>query len=158
MRHPGGADAGVAGERRVVVPLKAVAGVVVGALVVAAVAVLWPAGGAPSGGAPDAAGSTGVTTAGAGADTPGEPVRVHDLRLRDDGGTLAVTWAALQSRAVVALSRAGEPAVVVAEVPPGTTSYVVKGVDPVAAYCVVVGPVDAAVAVTAGTSVCTARP
>ncbi|MEV0129475.1 tetratricopeptide repeat protein [Dactylosporangium sp. NPDC050688] len=158
MRHPGGADAAVVGERRVVVPLKAVAGVVVGALLVAAVSVFWPSGGAPSSGAADGAGSTGVTTVGAGADAGGEPVRVHDLRLRDDGATLAVTWAALQSRAVVALSRAGEPAVVVAEVPPGTTSYVVKGVDPVAAYCVVVGPVDAAVAVTAGTSVCTARP
>ena len=165
-------------------PLKAVAGLVVGALVIAAVSVFWPSGGAadrsarqPAGATPsvgagssaapvDGAGAAGANGgAGAngagvgqgGAGAGGEPVRVQDLRLRDDGTALAVSWTGLQSRAVVALSRAGGPAVVVAEVPPGTTSYVVKGVDPAAAYCVVVGPVDATVAVTPGTSVCTGR-
>lgn len=98
-------------------------------------------------------GQAGGTAGGA----AGEQTRVQNLRLQDDGTALAVTWTPLGSTAVVALSRAGGPAVVVAEVPAGTASYVVKGVDPVAAYCVVVGPVDAAVAVTAGTSVCTGR-
>jgi tetratricopeptide (TPR) repeat protein len=174
--HPEVVGAAVAGERRVVVPLKAVAGLAVGALVIAAVSVLWPSGGAPerTAGQSSSAGAAGSAGAGAsgpagaagaagsgggagqgGAGAGGEPVRVRDLRLRDDGTALAVTWTALRSRVVVALSRAGGPAVVVAEVPPGTTSYVVKGVDPAAAYCVVVGPVDAVVAVTPGTSVCT---
>lgn len=151
------------GERRFVVPLKAVAGIAVGALLIAAVSVLWPSGDAPdrsagsvpSTGATEANGRSGA--AGQGGAGAGGPVRVLDLRLRDDGTALAVTWTGLQDKAVVALSRAGGPAVVVAEVPPGTTSYVVKGVDPAAAYCVVVGPVDATVAVTPGASVCTGQ-
>ncbi|WP_433217645.1 tetratricopeptide repeat protein [Dactylosporangium sp. CS-047395] len=80
---------------------------------------------------------------------------VHDLTLADGGGTLTVHWAALPVGVVIALSRAGEPPAVVDTVPPGTTEYVVHDVDPKAAYCVVLGPVDEAVSVTAATSVCT---
>ncbi|MEV0563446.1 tetratricopeptide repeat protein [Dactylosporangium sp. NPDC050588] len=149
------------GERRVVVPLKAVVAVAAGALVVAAVSIPWGQGGAPDRTtAKPPAGPTGTAAPRAGEEAAagqgeGAPARVRDLRLRDDGTALAVTWTGLESTAVVALSRDGGPAVVLAQVPPGTTSYVVKGVDPVVAYCVVVGPVDAAAAVTPGASVCT---
>ncbi|MEV4138033.1 tetratricopeptide repeat protein [Dactylosporangium sp. NPDC049742] len=149
-----------AGERRVAVPLKAVVAVAAGALVIAAVSIPWSQGGAPDRTtAKPPAGPTGTAAPRAGAEAAGQgagaPTRVRDLRLRDDGTALAVTWTGLEGAAVVALSRDGGPAVVLAEVPPGTTSYVVKGVDPVVAYCVVVGPVDAAAAVTPGASVCT---
>ncbi|WP_433058227.1 tetratricopeptide repeat protein [Dactylosporangium sp. CS-033363] len=80
---------------------------------------------------------------------------VQDLTLADGGTTLTVHWTALPVGVVIALSRAGEPPAVVDTVPPGTTEYVVHDVDPKAAYCVVLGPVDEAVSVTAATSVCT---
>ncbi|MFF5232259.1 tetratricopeptide repeat protein [Dactylosporangium sp. NPDC000521] len=164
-----------AGERRVVVPLKAVVAVAAGALAIAAVSILWreaadrttantpglagPAGTFATSAGTSAGTSPGTSGAAAGDGAAGRgggaPVSVRDLRLRDDGTALAVTWTGLESKVVVALSRAGGPAVVLAEVPPGTTSYVVKDVDPAVAYCVVVGPVDAAAAVTPGASVCT---
>ncbi|GAA1515999.1 hypothetical protein GCM10009827_033390 [Dactylosporangium maewongense] len=157
---PGGRGR-AAGERRVVVPLKAVVAVAAGALVIAAVSIPWGQGGAPDRTtAKPPAGPTGTAAPRAGEEAAagqgeGGPARVRDLRLRDDGTALAVTWTGLEGTAVVALSRDGGPAVVLAQVPPGTTSYVVKGVDPMVAYCVVVGPVDAAAAVTPGASVCT---
>ncbi|MFG2039194.1 hypothetical protein [Dactylosporangium sp. NPDC048998] len=80
---------------------------------------------------------------------------VRDLRLRDGRTELIVTWAALPVTVVVALSRAEAPTAVVTTVPPGTARYVIRDVDPGVPYCVVVGPVDEAVAVTPATSVCT---
>ncbi|GAA0744991.1 tetratricopeptide repeat protein [Dactylosporangium roseum] len=94
-----------------------------------------------------------------GASDPGIPVAggsvIRDLRLQDRGDSLAVTWTDPHSAAVVALSRAGAPAVVLATVPAGTSSYVVRDVEPGVAYCVVVGPVDETLAMTATASVCT---
>jgi hypothetical protein len=80
---------------------------------------------------------------------------VRDLQLRDGGRELTVTWAALPVTVVVALSRAGGAATVLGTVPPGTGEYVVRGIDPKAAYCVVLGPVDEAVSITPATSACT---
>ncbi|HTJ40207.1 MAG TPA: tetratricopeptide repeat protein [Dactylosporangium sp.] len=84
------------------------------------------------------------------------PVTVTQLRLRDEGAQLTVTWLPLPVTMVVALSKAGAPAVVIARVPPGTGEYVIRGVDPKTRYCVVVGALDDTVAVTPATSVCTA--
>jgi hypothetical protein len=56
---------------------------------------------------------------------------------------------------VVALARDDGPPAVLATLPPRTERYVVANVDPRAAYCVVVGPVDEGAAVTPATSVCT---
>ncbi|WP_432987770.1 hypothetical protein [Dactylosporangium sp. CA-233914] len=80
---------------------------------------------------------------------------IRDLRLRDGGKELTVTWAALPVTIVVALSRAGAPATVLGTVPPGTAEYVVRGVDPAVAYCVVVGPLQESVSMTLAASVCT---
>ncbi|WP_426511127.1 tetratricopeptide repeat protein [Dactylosporangium sp. McL0621] len=92
----------------------------------------------------------------AGRSAPPSPFVVQDLQLRDGGRELTVTWTALPVSVVVALSRGGDPATVMATVPPGTTEYVVRDVDPAAAYCVVLGPVDEAVSITPATSACTA--
>ncbi|MEU7871977.1 tetratricopeptide repeat protein [Dactylosporangium sp. NPDC049140] len=92
----------------------------------------------------------------AGRSAPPSPFVVQDLQLRDGGRELTVTWTALPVSVVVALSRGGDPATVLATVPPGTTEYVVRDVDPAAAYCVVLGPVDEAVSITPATSACTA--
>ncbi|WP_433614775.1 hypothetical protein ACQP2P_09540 [Dactylosporangium sp. CA-139114] len=84
------------------------------------------------------------------------PFAVAGLRIEDRGRELTVTWAALPVSVVIALSRAGGPASVLGTLPPGTTEYVVRDVDPAAAYCVVLGPVDEAVSITPATSACTA--
>jgi hypothetical protein len=83
------------------------------------------------------------------------PVTVGQLRLRDDGTQLTVTWLPVPVTMVVALSKADAPAVVIARVPPDTQEYVIRGVDPKARYCVVVGALDDRVAITPATSVCT---
>jgi len=79
------------------------------------------------------------------------------VRLRDEGTALAVSWTGLRATVVVALSRDGAPAVVVASVPPDTTEYVVRDVDPAVEYCVVVGPLSDAASLSRATSVCTGR-
>nr|BFE62228.1 hypothetical protein GCM10020063_067540 [Dactylosporangium thailandense] len=84
------------------------------------------------------------------------PFAVAGLRIEDGGRELTVTWAALPVSVVIALSRAGGPAAVLGTLPPGTAEYVVRDVDPAAAYCVVLGPVDEAVSITPATSACTA--
>ncbi|GAA2621366.1 hypothetical protein GCM10010399_60540 [Dactylosporangium fulvum] len=138
---------------RFVVPLKAVAVVVVGALVLAGLAIRRAE-------RPDRQGPSTAASVPASAPVPsGTPATsgpaVRDLRLQDRGDTLAVSWTDLRSAAVVALSRAGAPAVVLATVPAGTSSYVVRDVEPGVAYCVVVGPVDETRAMTPTASVCT---
>ncbi|MFI5908981.1 tetratricopeptide repeat protein [Dactylosporangium sp. NPDC051541] len=80
---------------------------------------------------------------------------VRDLQVQAAGKELTVTWVALPVSVVVALSRGGAPATVLGTVPPGTTRYVVKDIDPSAAYCVVLGPVNEAVTITPATSACT---
>jgi hypothetical protein len=96
--------------------------------------------------APTASGSAAVADAVA---------KVRDLRLRDEGTVLTVSWTGLGATVVVALSRDGAPAVVLGSVPPGTSEYVIPRVEPGVAYCVVVGPVDEAAAMTLAASVCT---
>lgn len=143
-------------ERRFVVPLQAVAAIVVLALVLAGVSILRDerAAGPARAHATQTAGATNPA-----ATEPPSPAveadRVRDLTLRDQGTSLAVSWTGLQAPVVVALSRAGAPAVVLASVPPGTSEFLVRGIEPGVAYCVVVGAVDAAVAMTPATSVCT---
>ncbi|WP_238014031.1 tetratricopeptide repeat protein [Dactylosporangium sp. AC04546] len=131
--------------RRVVVPLQAVVAVVVVALLVAGLSI-WrevSTGRARDGGAqPSTSGASGA------------PV-VRDLRLQDQGNALSVSWSDPRVTLVVAVSRAGGPAVVLATVPPGTSSYVVRGVEPGVAYCVVVGPVDVTQVMTPAQTVCT---
>ena len=79
------------------------------------------------------------------------------VRLRDQGTTLAVSWTGAGASVVVALSRAGAPAVVLANLPPETSEYVVRGIEPDVEYCVVVGPVSENQSVSRATSVCTGR-
>ncbi|MEV8512619.1 tetratricopeptide repeat protein [Dactylosporangium sp. NPDC051484] len=164
---------------RSVWPLLSVVVVVLGAAVLA-VLLVWhrparapspqaansPAAGGTAVSSPAATGAAGTLPAAvasppsssvAVASPPSSPaaVVVRDLRLRDGRTELTVTWTALPVTVVVALSRAEAPAVVVTTVPPGTARYVIRGVDPGVPYCVVVGPVDEAVALTPATSVCT---
>ncbi|GAA3270360.1 tetratricopeptide repeat protein [Dactylosporangium vinaceum] len=80
---------------------------------------------------------------------------VRDLKVQPGGRELVVTWAALPVSVVVALSRAGAPATVLGTVPPGTSRYVVKDIDPAGAYCVVLGPVNETVNIAPATSACT---
>ncbi|WP_433085175.1 hypothetical protein ACQP1P_09790 [Dactylosporangium sp. CA-052675] len=103
-------------------------------------------------GPPDPFSASGPTSAASSA----APFTVAGLRIEDGGRELTVTWAALPVSVVIALSRAGGPATVLGTLPPGTTEYVVRDVDPTAAYCVVLGPVDEAVSITPATSACTA--
>jgi hypothetical protein len=77
--------------------------------------------------------------------------------LRDDGQSLTVTWAAQRLSVVVALSRAGGTPVVIAALPPGATSYVVRGLERGVQYCVVIGTAADGAAMSAATSVCTRR-
>lgn len=77
--------------------------------------------------------------------------------LKDDGESLTVTWAAQPLDVVVALSRAGGAPTVVADLPAGATSYVVRGLDRTARYCVVIGTVVDGAPLSAATSVCTRR-
>jgi hypothetical protein len=168
------ADDELAGQGvRVIFPVKAVVIVVVLALVLAALSI-WrthdsgkaagPAGPGPGAGASTGApigASTGAVPAsagpGAGASggVDGATESVQDLRLRDDRTVLTVTWTGLPATVVVALSKAGGPPVVLASMPPGTSEYVVRGVEPGVAYCVVVGSVDERAAISPAASVCT---
>jgi hypothetical protein len=77
--------------------------------------------------------------------------------LKDDGESLTVTWAAQPLEVVVALSRAGGAPTVLADLPAGATSYVVRGLDRAAQYCVVIGTVVDGAPLSAATSVCTSR-
>jgi hypothetical protein len=133
--------------------VRVLVGVVVGGVLVAVagLALLRPdADGAPGSAVPGT--STGPVT------QTGRPARPgFDVRLRDDGTALAVSWSGQRASVVVALSRAGAPAVVLANLPPETVEYVVRDVDPGVDYCVVVGPLSDTATVSAATSVCTRR-
>jgi hypothetical protein len=138
------AVADVSARSRPVWPLLSVVVLLISGAAVLAVLFLWRPSGpsaAPAARPPSTAAPTGFV--------------VRDLRLRDDGRELTVTWAALPVTVVVALSRAGAAATVLGTVPPGTGEYVVRGIDPKAPYCVVLGPLDEAVSITPATSACT---
>jgi hypothetical protein len=150
-----------------------VAGVLAVALVAALVTALMVTAGWPgSGRHPTGSGPT-AGTAGRGAAAPGNadassaapsspspdrpPLRVD---LRDDGTKLVATWGVLPggpAPIVVALSRAGQPATVVADLPAGATGYTVTKVDPRVEYCVIVAAVYPGETASGATSVCTQR-
>jgi hypothetical protein len=149
-----------------------VAGVLAVAVVAALVAALMVTAGWPgSRRHPATAKATG--TAGRGAAAPGNatpssaapsnpapdrpPLR---LDLRDEGTKLVATWGVLPggpAPIVVALSRAGQPATVVADLPAGATGYTVTKVDPRVDYCVIVAAVYPGETASGATSVCTQR-
>jgi len=142
---------------RIIFTVRAVVVVVVLALVLAGLAV-WRTRGAdrptPGAAGPAATGTASAAVVPGASGAPGG-TGVHDLQLRDERTVLTVTWKGVPATVVVAMSRAGAPAVLLAEVPPGTSEYVVRGVEPGVAYCIIVGPVDAAAALSLATSVCT---
>jgi hypothetical protein len=115
---------------------------------VLAVLLLWPHAG-PS------ASSAAASPSAASPSAARTPVKVSQLRLRDDGTQLTVTWLPLPVTMVVALAKNGAPAVVIARVPPESREYVIRGVDPKTPYCVIVGALDDELTVTPATSVCT---
>jgi hypothetical protein len=166
-RRPVPAGARPRRRRAVVAGVLAIA--VVAALVTALMVIAgWPG----SGRHPTGTGPT-MGTAGRGAAAPGTadassappssaapdhpPLRVD---LRDDGTKLVATWGVLPggpAPVVVALSRAGQPATVVADLPAGATGYTVTKVDPRVEYCVIVAAVYPGETASGATSVCTQR-
>jgi hypothetical protein len=88
-----------------------------------------------------------------------QPSSDISVTLRDDGASATVSWR-LGTPAAVVLAMtdgAGNLRRVVTMVPASQTSFVLRGLDPRQNFCVVVGPVDAAAAVTRTVSACTSR-
>ncbi len=105
-----------------------------------------------------APGSTDASSAAPSSQAPDRPPLRVDLR--DDGTKLVATWGVLPggpAPIVVALSRAGQPATVVADLAAGATGYTVTKIDPHVEYCVIVAAVYPGETVSGATSVCTQR-
>jgi hypothetical protein len=79
----------------------------------------------------------------------------------DDGGPeITVNWsdpAEGPEPVVVAVATGGRPPTVVATVPAGVRQYVLRPVDPIRDYCLIVAAVQPGQTLSAATSVCTAR-
>ncbi|MFF3869530.1 hypothetical protein [Micromonospora sp. NPDC001898] len=138
------------GRGRTVV-LVAVAALVVLAIVVGvAVLVFGRDEAAPPGAVP--------ASASAGPKVSGPPP--GDLKLRDDSGTISLTWTDPSSGAVpfmVAGGRTGQKLGVLATVDPGQTSYTVNGLNSRVDYCFTVLAVYSTDAFATSGQVCTAR-
>jgi hypothetical protein len=92
---------------------------------------------------------------------PGKPPP-GDVQLlpRDNGTTISVTWtdpSGGRAPFVVAVAPAGEHPMIDAALQPGTTQYLLKGVDSKKDYCVVVGVYYDPANVTKSTAACTTR-
>ena len=82
------------------------------------------------------------------------------VQLTDRGAALLVSWTAPAEGAgptVVALSRAGADATVVATLPPETHEYQIEHLDPQVDYCVIVAAVYSGEPASAATTACTRR-
>ena len=99
--------------------------------------------------------------------TPGESVSVEPLRpapagvrLRDEGSTITVTWIDLSGGTtpfIVSVARAGQQARPFANLPIGTTTYTVNGLNPRLEYCLTVVAVYSTENFSASDLVCTRR-
>jgi hypothetical protein len=82
------------------------------------------------------------------------------LLARDNGTTLSVTWtdpSGGRAPFVVAVAPAGEHPTIDAALQPGTTQYLLHGMDPKRDYCVVIGVYYDPATVTKSTATCTTR-
>jgi hypothetical protein len=77
--------------------------------------------------------------------------------LKDDGSELTVSWRGGTQTVVVAIRRGDGPPKVLAQLPPGTSEYTVRGVEEAVDYCVLVGALGAEDTVAPLTPVCTHR-
>jgi Tetratricopeptide repeat/Fibronectin type III domain len=91
-----------------------------------------------------------------------EPLRPAPtaVRLRDEGSTITVTWTDLSGGTtpfIVSVARAGEQARPFANLPVGTTTYTVNGLNPRLEYCLTVVAVYSTEVFAASDLVCTRR-
>lgn len=91
-----------------------------------------------------------------------EPLRPAPagVRLRDDGSTITVTWTDPSGGTtpfIVSVARAGEQARPFANLPIGTTTYTVNGLNPRLEYCLTVVAVYSTESFSASDLVCTQR-
>ncbi|WP_229400353.1 fibronectin type III domain-containing protein [Micromonospora okii] len=139
------------GRGRTTMVVAAVVALVVLAIMVGVAVLVFGGDAAPP---PEAAPASPSAAAKPSGPPPGE------LKLRDDGGTIALTWTDPSSGAVpfmVAGGRTGQKLGVMATVDPGQTSYTVNGLNARVDYCFTVLAVYSTDAFATSGQVCTER-
>jgi hypothetical protein len=84
----------------------------------------------------------------------------RDVILRDEGTSITVTWTDPTNgtgAVLIALTKAGQPAGPLSNLPPGTHEHRITGLDPAADYCVRIAIVYAQDTMAQATEVCTHR-